>query len=355
MSTAPDRSPQERHDRLRNRFLAAILVLLLIFALKASAPVTMPLAVALFVIILAWPLQHRLERVLPRWAAFTLTIAAMLALLAAFVGALSYSLDVVADKAPEYGTRLRVMADQALAWARDHHLPVPEDVGDRLSGSSLGTLQQLVRSLFDFLGGVVIVAALVILGLLEVRDYRDKLHQRFGGTVNARLLDVAESVAAQFRRFVEVRTLTSAMTAALTWLYCWLAGLDFAFAWALSAFFLNYIPTLGSVVSVALIALFAGLQFQSFLWAIATAIILAAVEITIGSFIDPRMQGRYLAISPFIVLLSIVFWGWVWGIPGALIAVPLTVTLIVSAREFDRTQWLAALLTEADPSPREED
>ena len=346
MSTRQGAPPEGRPKR--SLLLVAILVLLTVGALKISAPVTMPLAFALVLIVLAWPLQHRLERVMPRWAAFAVTLIALMAIAGVFVGALVYSFEIVAAKTPQYVDRLRGLADQATAWARERHLPIPPDLPERLRSGALGAVRQFLSPLSDFFGGAVVVTALLVLGLLEVGDYRHKLEARFSGAVSRRLLDLAETVARKFRRFVAAIVVTCVLTGLLTSLWCWVAGIDFAIAWGVSAFLLNFVPTLGSIASVTAITLFAALQLQSIPWTIATFVVLTAMQLTLGSFVDPKVQGRFVSLSPFMVLFSVVFWGWLWGIPGALIGVPMTVVLVAVASEFPRTRWIADLLTEAD-------
>ncbi|MFP5503957.1 MAG: AI-2E family transporter [Candidatus Sericytochromatia bacterium] len=346
MSNRQGTPPEGRSKR--SILLVAILVLLTVGALKVSAPVTMPLAFALVLIVLAWPLQHRLERVMPRWAAFALTLIALLAIAGVFVGSLVYSLETVAAKTPQYADRLRGLADQVTTWARERHVPLPPDLAERVRSGVLGRVLHLFGPVTDFFGGLVVVTALLVLGLLEVGDYRRKLEARFSDAASRRMLEMAESIARKFRRFMAAIVVTCLLTGLLTSLWCWVAGIDFAIAWGVSAFLLNFVPTLGSIASVTAITLFAALQLQSIPWAIATFVVLAAMQLTLGSFVDPKVQGRFVSLSPFMVLFSVVFWGWLWGIPGALIAVPMTVALVAAASEFPRARWIAELLTEAD-------
>ncbi len=125
-----------------------------------------------------------------------------------------------------------------------------------------------------------------------------------------------------------VRTILGAITGTLYGLWTWAFGLEFAIVWGLLGFLLNYVPTLGSIVAGTLPVLFA-----FFTKDIGTALIIAAgllvIEQVMGNFVDPRLQGKQLSLSPLVVLFSLLVWGWIWGIPGALLAVPLTVLITI--------------------------
>jgi predicted PurR-regulated permease PerM len=126
-------------------------------------------------------------------------------------------------------------------------------------------------------------------------------------------------------------------------------GLDLAVLWGLLAGILNFIPTIGSIVSVIPPALFALLQFGVGWQAPAVLVGIGLIQIVLGAYVDPKLQGRYLELSAFVVLVSITFWGWAWGLAGAFIAVPLTAALVVALGEFEETEWVARLLTRDTP------
>ena len=151
-------------------------------------------------------------------------------------------------------------------------------------------------------------------------------------------------MAAQIRRFMVTRTLTSGITGLLTGLYTWVIGLDFPLVWAVLAFVLNYVPVLGSVVAVIPPTLVAMIQPDSGWLAVLTLGGLFIIQFTVGNYVDPVLQGRFLALSPFLLFFSIVFWGWVWGIAGALLAVPLTLGLVTFCQGFESSRWVVELL-----------
>jgi len=129
-----------------------------------------------------------------------------------------------------------------------------------------------------------------------------------------------------------------------------LVGLDSAFFWAFLIFVLNYIPIVGAAVGIVAPALFALLQFPTLWEGIFLAIALLALAFTVGNILMPRMQGRQLNIDPVMILLSLGFWGAVWGPTGMFLSTPLTILVMVILAQFDGTRWIAVLLS-ADGDP----
>ena len=137
-------------------------------------------------------------------------------------------------------------------------------------------------------------------------------------------------------------TLTSLLTGVLTIVWCFIVGVDLAFVWGIIALSQLY-PTLGSIIAVIPPTL-AALLFNGVGRAIATLAGLAVIQVIMGNFVDSRVQGKSLQLSPFVALFSIAFWGWVWGIPGAILGVPMTISIILFCQEFEVTQGVAILL-----------
>ncbi len=233
--------------------------------------------------------------------------------------------------------------NQSLRLARQAGLPLPE------SGSSGGAgVQNLVMRLAGSLGTVggalFLVVAYLLLGSLEIGDYRAKLHTFLSTTETNHWMEVAHEIAKDFQRYVVVRTGIGLLNGVLSAVAAWLLGLDFALIWGLITFLLNYIPTIGSVIAVIFPVLFALVQFDGWGGPLLTLVVLGGIQVILGVVVDPLVEGRYLAPSPLVVLLSVAFWGWLWGIPGAFIAVPLTILVIITCRQFARTRWIATLL-----------
>ena len=129
-------------------------------------------------------------------------------------------------------------------------------------------------------------------------------------------------------------------------------GLNDAAFWAFLIFIVAYIPVIGGLIAIVAPPLFALLQFDGLWQAIVLLVVLNGIGIVVGNFIYPRMQGRSLNIDPVVVLLALAFWGAIWGLAGAFLSTPLTVTAMVILAQFEGTRWIAVLLS-ADGEPQQ--
>ena len=161
---------------------------------------------------------------------------------------------------------------------------------------------------------------------------------------------IGASIRGSMERYMWVQTVASLIDTVLTFLSLELIGLDNALFWAFLIFFLNYIPTIGSIVAVILPTAFALVQFPDVGHVIAVALGVGSWQFIIGNFIQPRMTGESLNLSTVIVLLALTIWGAMWGIAGAFLAAPLTVMLMIVLAQFPDTKWIAIMLS-ADGQP----
>jgi len=333
--------PSERRTLRHIRVLVAILVAIaVVHLLRAADAVFLPLAFAVFLIGLFWPLQRALQARLPGAAAVLITLAAFLATTGLFGWALYESAEEVAERAPSYSQAARALVGDLRAWTG---LPLDGDALQRRAQDFALAQSGAVASL---IGGVILVIGYFLLGLLEVLDFRVKLDQVTRDRQRRDWREPVRRIARDFQSYMVVRTAVGLITGIGTGLAAWAIGLEFPLLWGVLNFLLNYIPTLGSILGVFPPVLFALVQGG---WQLALLALLGVggVQIVMGIFVDPRMQGRYLRLSPLVVLLSVVFWEWVWGIPGAFIGVPLTVGLVIACARFDGTRWIALLLSDA--------
>ena len=148
------------------------------------------------------------------------------------------------------------------------------------------------------------------------------------------------------RGYVAIKTLVSLMTAGCSWVVMALIGIDFAGFWAVLIFALNFIPYVGSIIAVAFPVTLALVQFGSIAAALWALLALTAIQVVFGHLLETRLMGRTLNLSPVVIMLSLVTWGMMWGIVGAVLCVPITVIIVIVLAQFDTTRPLAILLSE---------
>ena len=191
----------------------------------------------------------------------------------------------------------------------------------------------------------------VMLGLLEVNDIGRKVRGMANREAARILLDGSETAAAKLRKYMVVRTLMSAITGALVWAFAAVAGLQFAAEWGVIAVALNYIPFVGPFIATVFPTLFALAQFTSWQAPLAVFAGLNAIQFVVGSYVEPRVCGTALALSPILVLFAVFFWTFLWGLFGAFIGVPITIVLLTFCSQHPSSQWLAELLGTSGERP----
>jgi predicted PurR-regulated permease PerM len=164
--------------------------------------------------------------------------------------------------------------------------------------------------------------------------------------------DVLMRIRESMERYLWVQTVMSLIITALTYTTLTVIGLENALFWAFLIFFLNYIPTIGSIAAVVLTTAVALVQFPTLGPVVAVFAGVGAWQFIIGNFLQPRMTGESLNLSAVVVLLALAIWGTVWGIVGAFLAAPMTVMLMIVLAQFPSTRWIAILLSaDGNPTP----
>lgn len=329
-------------DTIRNRSLGVVTALLVVAALRASYPVSMPLAVAILIVAAAWPIKPWLGRFLPSSFSYLGTVLALALvflgfMLAVYVAA-AQMVEAFARRQDEFA---RIYAS-VTGWAERWGI----HVGGQDGYARLIEFGQLaLANTYTVLGYLGFIALLVAFGLPEVPALRRKIAEEFSSDGRSALFTTADEIAGKVRQYLGVTTVTSVLTGIGSALWALAIGLDLALVWGLLNFLLNFVPVVGNIVGVIPPSLYALAQFRDLTWTAVVFVGYAVLQIAISNFVYPMLQGRRLSISPVGILVSLAFWSWVWGIAGALIAVPLTVAVVIVCEHFGSTAWIAKLFS----------
>jgi predicted PurR-regulated permease PerM len=216
-------------------------------------------------------------------------------------------------------------------------------------------LVQVLRAIGGSLQGVlsffVVTFVFVILGLLEVEALGRRLRRIGDGQVGTAAIDAATEIAARLQTYMLVRFGMSVLTGLGFWLFTAVYGLELPREWGVIAFVLNFIPFIGSFVATLLPTVFAIAQFESIYFGVVVFIGLNLLQFVIGSYIEPRVAGTAVSVSPFMVLFAVFFWGMLWGIAGAFIGVPILIALASVCARHPAARPIAILLS-ADGAAR---
>jgi AI-2 transport protein TqsA len=287
---------------------------------------------------------------MPHWAAVTLTLVVVLLVAAALGSVVSLAFARVTERGPQLGDRLRDVARAVDAWSRSIGLP---GLGTAASARLTAMTASAIEYLRAAAGLLVLVLAFFALMMAEVRDFEARLARHLQRRQRDEAIDTVRQIAGRVRRHMVALTITSAISGLVTGLFTLAVGLELAPVWALLTFLLNYILVVGPFIAVVPPTLYAILQFDGLAQPILVAAGIGIIQVVMGNIVDPKIEGRVLSLSPVVVLFALVFWGWIWGVTGAFVSIPLTAAIIIACANFPGTQWIATLTS--DLSARDAD
>jgi predicted PurR-regulated permease PerM len=335
--------------------LAAITgaVILVLAGLSLARSIMMPVTFALFIIALVWPLQRRLQARLPQLVAVLLTAAVALFAIGVGCWLIVWGFGRIAQWVVANAGRLQGLYTHLADLLEQRGLYAAELFAQQFNMSSI---VGLLRSIGGGLQGIVTFALVtfifVILGLLELEPLERRLSRIGNGAFGAAAIDAAAEIAGRLQTYMLVRLGMSVLTGIGFWAFTRLYGLDLSREWGVIAFVLNFIPFIGSFVATLLPTLFAAAQYASFSSAIWVFLGLNAVQFIVGSYIEPRVAGRAVSVSPFMVLFAVFFWGMLWGIVGAFIGVPILIAFVGLCARSPATRGIAIALSSDGAVPQ---
>lgn len=186
----------------------------------------------------------------------------------------------------------------------------------------------------------------VVFLLLEQKYFSKKIDALTVNTERKERLNIIfQKINQATESYVAIKTLASLVTATLSYLILAIVGVDFALFWSFLIFLLNYIPTIGSIIATGFPALLTLIQFETYSPFFIVLFGVTGIQVAIGSFLEPRLLGNSLNISPLVVILALALWGLLWGVVGMLLCVPITMIMIIVFAQFPSTRPVAVLLS----------
>ena len=294
-------------DRLSDRVVTSMLglctLVITIAALYFARSVFAPLAFAVFIIALIWPVQRRLQSRMPKLVALAVSVLVTILIFTAFGSMITWSFTRVGRYVVGDSARFQSHYAELANWLEGHGIVLAGVWAEHFNvGWLLRVFQQITTRLNSTLSFSIIVLIYVILGLLEVEDAARRLRALRNAQLGQVLLIGGANTAVKFRRYMLVRTLMSVMTGLLVWAFASVAGLQLAAEWGVIAFALNYIPFIGPFVATVFPTLFAIAQFESWQMAVLVFGGLNLIQFLVGSYLEPRIAGNAVSLSPFLVL-----------------------------------------------------
>ena len=315
------------------------------FAAYQAASVFAPLVLALFIMAIIWPLQHRLQLHMPKLVALAITIIITIVVGLAFASLAVWAFGRVGRSFVTDAGRYQALYGNVVTWLEGHGIEVAGLLAEHFNvGWLLRAAQKITGRINTTLSFWLVALVYVLLGLLEVDDTRRRIEALSNRTAARLLLDGIAASSIKFRKYLLVRTQMSVVTGLLVGAFAWIAGLQFAAEWGVIAFVLNYIPFIGPFIATLFPTLLAMTQFESWEPVLGIFVCLNIIQFVVGSYVEPRVSGSVLSISPFVVLFAIFLWTFIWGLFGTFIGVPIVLAILAFCEQHPSSRWLADLL-----------
>ena len=312
-----------------------------------------PLVIAIAIWYLIESLSRALQRIrfrknnhfsLPRWLTLIISSFSIIGALVLVIKILLENFKTMAQSIPKYEDKLDQVVEYITQFFEFEEATGLMDLIQQVDiASAVGPVFDTVTNLLASLILIIIYVIFLILERNVLKVKIRKLMRTEGSYKN--FLQVLGQINESIRTYISVKIFTSFLTGFLSYIVMELFGLDFAILWAFIIFALNFIPSIGSITATSLPLLFSLVQFGSFGTFFLLMISIVGIQILVGNYIDPRMMGSRLNISPLVILVSLVAWGSIWGFAGMIFSVPIMAVLIIIFAQFRSTKFIAILLS----------
>jgi predicted PurR-regulated permease PerM len=320
-------------------------VIVIIYGLQMAKVFLVPFLIAVFLaLITVRPMLWLQRKRIPSFLAALFIVTTILLIFGILGTILGSSIAEFTAALPGYQAQLDVIVASVFDFVVKHLNgdESMESLGDMIDpGWVMGLVATILNSLKGVLTNTFLIIFTMIFMLLEVSSVGTKVEAALGRSAES--LERPREFLHNLGRYLGIKTIVSSATGACAGMLAWSIGLDFPLLWAMLAFLFNYIPTIGSIIAAVPAVLLALVQLGPGAAGV-TAMGFAAINVVFGNIIEPRLMGYGVGLSPLIVFVGLVFWGWVFGPVGMLLSVPLTMTLKLALESDERTKWVAILI-----------
>lgn len=341
------------------KVIAVLLGVLTLFAigvvLRELQSVLLPFVIAVFLSLIFKPVVLVLtRRRVPMAVALVVVVALIAALLFGVSMIITASVESFIATLPRYQSRLDGLITSLAGSAEALITQLgysPDDlrITDALSASSITSV---VSASLGTILGLVSDAFMVLLFMIFILAGSGQLSRKIEGAFqddHARsMASIIAKIDEKVRQYLVTKTLVSAGTGALSALILWIIGVDFPLLWGFITFLFNYIPNFGSLLSTVFPVVLALVQFDTPTPALVALVLLVVMQNLMGNILEPRLMAFSLNLSPVLVLVSLIFWGWLWGVVGMILAVPIMSMIKIVFEHIDALKPVAALMSSGD-------
>jgi len=265
------------------------------------------------------------------------------------------TINSVIDVLPHYQQRWDHVLLPAISELLDHISPDLKQQLVAFNFSSLlpsGKIVSALSSITSLIGSSALVLLFMLFILASHGQFRIKIGRAFPPSGSFHLMQIVENIESRVRKYLVTTLLINTIAGVAMTIVLYIFGVDLAILWGMLTFLLMFIPSIGSIFAIALPIIVAFLQFDTLTTPIIMGSIVIVTQLIIGSYISPKVMGSSLNLSPLLILISIIFWGWVWGPLGMILAVPITSAITIIFENILPLQPLAVLMSAGPPKAK---
>ncbi len=334
-----------------NRVSTASLILIVVFiigvVLKLARPVLFPFFLAIFLSFTLSPVLDFLTRFkIPRSVAIVIILLVTF-LIVYLLGALLYSSGkTFAAEFPKYGQKINdIFASISEKLAIPSQGLESFNLMDQLNSKSGNLILSTLGNFFSFLSNLFLILIFLVFILAGRGETEAKIFRSFKKEQGETFIQIKNNIDTQIQRYLGIKTVISFITGLLATIILLLFGVDFAILFGFLIFILNYIPNIGSIIATIFPLIIAVVQFDTLWPAFWILIILGSLQMILGNFIEPRVMGQGLGLSPLVILFSLFFWGWLWGFPGMILSVPIVAVIKIVTSNIPSMKFISILMS----------
>ena len=325
-------------------------IFIVIYSLRNLSEILAPIAIAILIWFLINALANQIKKLpfmqnkIGEYISIPLSLIIIFFMMFELGNFIGSSMVQLSSTISQLDTKLKLLLEKISLIAPFDIVTPMEKILEQFSFASL--INKLISAFSSIFSNIIQILLYVLFLLLDQRFFNAKINALFPKDENRnKAKEILFSISKTIRMYLSITTIISLLTGILTFAICQYLSLDGAVLWGFIAFVLNFIPTIGSIIAVLIPTIFSLIQFTDLSNVLILFIALVIVQFLIGNILYPKLMGNKLNISQFVVILSLVIWGAMWGTIGMFLSVPLMMILLIILSQFENTKSLAILIS----------
>ena len=341
-----------KYLRIITILLSIALIIVLVFLLKELESIILPFFIAVIITFLFEPFHNwMLKGKIPRFASITIVLISIIVLSNLTSIVIYTGINSFTSSMPEYQQRFDDLYNSAVRFLElepEDELKIKESLQLKnllAEASFTSVVTNIFTSLLNLFSNFILILLYVAFMLSEISSLKIRLKRAFTAEKSRKFTLSMADIFSEVRRYIVGKTVLNFSLAVIIGLILWLFGVDFFLVWAFMFFIADYITNIGAFLATIFTGISMLLQFDNIFTPIIILVVLIVLQNLKGNIIEPKILGDKLDLSPILILLSLLFWGYIWGIPGMVLSIPIMSMLKIVLMNFEQTKPIGILMS----------